>query len=128
MAFNILVVDDSKTMQAVIAKTLNLSGLPVGELLQAGNGREGLETLRRHWIDIVFADINMPVMNGIRMVEEMRADAVLRSIPIVVISTEGNEDRIQALRDQGIRAFLRKPFRPEILKQTVEEILGVRHA
>lgn len=128
MAFNILVVDDSKTMQAVIAKTLNLSGLPVGELFQAGNGQEGLRTLREHWIDLVFADINMPVMNGIRMVETMRADAVLRSIPVVVISTEGNGDRIQALRDQGIRAFLRKPFRPESLRQTVEEILGVRHA
>ena len=125
MAYDILMVDDSRTTKAVIAKSLGLSGLPLGALRDAGNGREGLEILRKDHVDLVFADLNMPVMGGMEMVAQMKADEALRAIPVVVISTEGSEARIQELRASGVAAFLRKPFRPEMLKQVVEEILGV---
>jgi two-component system chemotaxis response regulator CheY len=124
MAYDILMVDDSRTTKAVIAKSLGLSGLALGVLREAGNGREGLDILRREHVDLVFADLNMPVMGGMEMVAEMKADAVLRAIPIVVISTEGSETRIQELLERGVAAFLRKPFRPEMLKRVVEDVLG----
>lgn len=127
MAFNILLVDDSNTVKAVIAKALAMSGLAVGALHKAANGREGLEILRREKVDIVFADINMPVMGGIEMVEAMKADAALKAVPIVVISTEGNADRIRGLEERGVNAFLRKPFQPEALKRAVDGILGGAH-
>jgi two-component system chemotaxis response regulator CheY len=123
MAYNILVVDDSETVRAVIAKSLGLAGVPMGTLFQAANGVEGLELLRREWIDLVLADINMPVMGGVRMVEEMKGDAALRGIPVIIVSTEGSETRLQGLKDQGVGAFLRKPFAPEDLKKAVESQL-----
>jgi len=124
MAYNILVVDDSETVRAVIAKALAISGVEVGTLFQAGNGVKALEALRREWVDLVLADINMPVMGGVRLVEEMKADEALRGTPVVIISTEGSATRIAELREKGISGFLRKPFAPEELKRIVDSLLG----
>lgn len=128
MPYNILLVDDSNTVKAVIAKALGLTGLPVGTLFKAGNGKEALEILRRETVHLVFADINMPVMTGVQMVDEMKADPALKSLPIIVISTEGSQVRISDLINKGVNAFLRKPFQPEALKKTVEGVLGVANA
>lgn len=128
MARNILLVDDSNTVKAVIAKALAMAGVAVDALFKAGNGREGLEVLRREAVHLVIADINMPVMGGVRMVEEMQADEALRRIPVVIISTEGNVDRIRELKEKGVSAFLRKPFQPADLKRAVDGILGGEHA
>lgn len=124
MSFNILVVDDSDTMRAVVRKTLGIAGVPLGALYQARNGLEGLEVLRKEWVDLVLTDINMPVMDGERMVEEMKSDADLRGIPVVIISTEGSTTRIESLKEKGISGYLRKPFAPQDLKRTVESLLG----
>lgn len=124
MAYNILVVDDSGATRAFIAKALGLAGVPLGSLFEAGDGVQGLETLRREWVDLVFADVNMPVMGGVRMIEEMKSDEDLKAIPVVVISTDGSSTRMAALKQQGVSAFLRKPFLPEDLKRTVGELLG----
>ena len=123
MAVNVLVVDDSRVMRAMIIKTIRLSGLQLGEIHQAGNGREGLETLNQHWIDLVIADINMPVMNGEEMIDEMLKNPDFEEIPIVVISTEGSQTRIERLQTKGAR-FIHKPFTPEIIRDTVKELLG----
>jgi len=123
MAVNVLVVDDSGVMRAMIVKTIKLSGLHLGEIHQAGNGREGLESLNKHWIDLVIADINMPVMNGEEMIDHMLKSPDLKEIPIIVISTEGSKTRIERLQNKGAR-FIHKPFTPEIIRDTVKEYLG----
>ncbi len=128
MALNILVVDDSATVRAVIARSLELAEVAVGDLYQAANGREALALLGEHWVDLVFADINMPVMNGVEMIEKMHADGLLQSIPVVIVSTEGSVSRIEQLRACGVRAYIRKPFTPELLRQVVDDIVGVSHA
>ena len=123
MAVNVLVVDDSGVMRAMIIKTLRLSGLQVGEIHQAADGQEGLEALNQHWIDLVIADINMPVMNGEEMIDHMLKTPDFKDIPIVVISTEGSQTRIERLQNKGAR-FIHKPFTPEIIRDTVKEFLG----
>ena len=123
MAYNFLIVDDSKTIRAVIAKTLNVSGLDIGEIHEAENGQEGLDKLESEWIDLCFVDINMPVMGGMEMVAKLRETGVIDSIPVVVVSTEGSKSRIQELDDLGVSAYLRKPFTPEGLRETVERVL-----
>lgn len=123
MAYNILVVDDSKMIRKVIAKALDIAKIPVGQLFEAGNGKEGLEVLKREWVDLVFVDINMPVMGGVEMVDNMAEDGLMSSVPVVVVSTEGSQTRIEDLSSKGVRAYIRKPFTPEQLKQVVEEIL-----
>jgi two-component system, chemotaxis family, chemotaxis protein CheY len=124
MALNVLIVDDSGIMRAMILKTMRMSGLPLGEIYQAADGRQGLKALNEHWIDLVLLDINMPVMNGEQMIECMRKDPDLRDTPVVVVSTEGSETRIERLQSKGVR-FIHKPFSPEIIRDTVQDILGV---
>jgi len=127
MAINILVVDDSAVMRAMVIKTLKLAGTPLGEIYQAANGREGLDVLGSHWVDLVFADINMPVMNGEEMIDEIRDDPTWRELPIVVISTEGSQTRIESLHKKGAE-FVHKPFTPEIIRNVLENMLGIDHA
>jgi two-component system chemotaxis response regulator CheY len=123
MAINVLVVDDSRVMRSMIIKTIRLSGLQLGEIHEAGNGREGLEALNQHWIDLVIADLNMPVMNGEAMIDQMLKNPDFKNIPIVVISTEGSKTRIERLQTKGTR-FIHKPFTPEIIRDTVKDFLG----
>ncbi len=123
MAINVLIVDDSGVMRAMILKTITLSGLPLGDVHQAANGKEGLDVLDRHWIDLVIADINMPVMSGEEMIVSMRAQPNLKNIPTIVVSTEGSRARIERLEGQGVR-FVHKPFTPELIRDTLREVLG----
>lgn len=125
MALNILIIDDSATTRAVIKKTLNLGGIPLGEIHEAGNGQEGLNCLQEHWIDLVFVDINMPVMNGVEFVQKKNEDPSHKSIPVVVVSTDNTQARMEQLSAHGVQAFVRKPFTPEELKKIIADVLGV---
>ena len=125
MAYNILLVDDSATIRSVIEKTIRLADIPLNQLYHAGNGAEALAVLRSNWIDLVLADINMPVMNGIEMIEHMAKDNLMETIPVVVVSSEGSSTRIEHLKSKGVRAWIRKPFTPEIIKNIVDDILGL---
>jgi two-component system chemotaxis response regulator CheY len=121
MALNVLVVDDSAVMRAMIIRTLRLSRIPLGNIYEAKHGGEGLDALDRHWIDLALVDINMPVMNGEELIERVRARPELAGVRILVVSTEGSEPRIRRVRALGAR-FVRKPFTPEELRT---EILGL---
>lgn len=124
MAANILVVDDSGTMRAMIKRTLAISGLDVGEVYEAANGIEALAQMATHEISVVLLDINMPVMNGIQLVARIRDDERLREMPVIIASTEGSETRIAELIAAGARGFVRKPFRPEQLRDVLAPFVG----
>jgi two-component system chemotaxis response regulator CheY len=124
MAINVLVVDDSSVMRSMIIKTMNMSGLALGEVTQAANGKEALGLLKEKWVDLVVADINMPVMNGEEMINRMMEDPELKTIPILVISTEASQARIESLMSKGA-SFIKKPFSPELIRNTIVKILGI---
>ena len=126
MSLNILIVDDSAAMRSIIRKTLQLSGLPIGELYQAKNGAEGLQMLNENWIDLALVDINMPVMSGETMINHVRENPDTAELPIVVVSTESSDVRIARLREKHVE-FIHKPFAPEDLRQTVYNITGVEY-
>ncbi len=124
MALNVLVVDDSAIMRQMIIKTLGLCGVPLGEIFQAGNGREGLDCLGKNWIDLVLVDINMPIMTGEEMVEEIRGNPETADMPVIVVSTESSATRIEMLQSQGA-GFVHKPFSPEALRDAIISKTGV---
>ncbi len=128
MLYNILIVDDSRTTRTVISKTLKLSGIPINHLFEAENGRVALGVLDENWIDLVLADINMPEMDGVEMIDRMSKDGLLKTIPVVIVSTEGSQTRIEEMRAKGVRAYVRKPFTPELIRNIVEDILGEKDA
>ncbi len=127
MALNVLVVDDSAVMRSMLIRTLRLSGLPLTNVYQAGDGAEALTLLAAHDVDLALVDINMPVMNGEQLIQRVRADARLAGVALIVVSTEGSETRIEALKAKGA-SFIHKPFTPEQVRTTVLRVLGVADA
>ncbi len=122
MAFNILVVDDSDVIRAMIGRTLRLAQVPVGTLYEASNGKEALSVLSESWIDLVLADINMPVMNGEEMIERMRLSPDIADVPVVVVSTEGATERVDSMMAAGVAAWVRKPFTPEEIRDVIARV------
>lgn len=125
MAFNILLVDDSATVRAVISKAIKLAGVDFNELYQAGNGEEALQILENEWVDLVFCDISMPVMDGEEMVTAMNENGMIESIPVVIVSSAGSEPRVASLKEKGVKDYIQKPFTPERIREVVDQVMGV---
>ena len=128
MSLRIMIVDDSPIIRSVIEKNLRMTGLPIDGCVMAGNGEEALAKLADQWIDLALVDINMPVMNGVELIEKMKEDDLLNTIPIIVASTEGSQTRIDKLHELGIVGYLRKPFTPEQFKEQITQVLELNDA
>lgn len=126
MAFNVLIIDDSPAMRKFIRRVLALSGVEIGECLDAGDGQEALNVLRANWVDIVLTDINMPNMNGEQFMEKMAGDPLLSSIPVLVVSTDRSDARMKRMLGLGAKDYLTKPFLPEQLGGVLGKVLGGR--
>ncbi len=124
MAFNVLVVDDSLPMRSVIKKTIKASGFKVGQFIDASNGKEALDILKEQWLDLVLTDYNMPDMNGLELISAMKKDEVLRTIPVVVITTEGSRQRVEAFMEEGAADYIKKPFTPEEIRKKLNHLMG----
>jgi two-component system chemotaxis response regulator CheY len=128
MAYRVMIVDDSRSMRAFVRRVMDLSGFEVESCLNAANGAEALALLNQQRVDIILTDINMPEMNGEDFVRQMEQQDELRSIPVVVISTDGTENRIRRLLDLGAKGYVVKPFSPEALRAELERVLEVANA
>ena len=126
MSGNILIVDDSATVRQMVKRTLAMSGLDVDEIYEAGNGIEALARLADHHVDVMMVDINMPTMNGTQLLERMKQSDRLKDIPVVIASTEGSQTRIDQLRRDGAYGYVRKPFKPEQVRDVLIPLLGVK--
>ncbi len=123
MAFNILIVDDSRIVHAVIEKSLGMAQIATDEIYHAMNGKEGLELLSQKDIHLVISDIHMPEMDGVEMINTMWNDERLKQIPVVVISSEGGKKRIDEIKSRGVKGFIRKPFTPEMIQEMFEKVI-----
>jgi two-component system chemotaxis response regulator CheY len=123
MPYNILIVDDSLTMRKVIRKTISISGFQMGDCWEAGNGQEALSMVNSHGVDLILADLNMPVMNGLEMVRELRKDEKNGKIPVVLVTTEGSEKRLEEAYGLGINGYIQKPFHPEAIRDILTRIM-----
>lgn len=127
MAIRVLIVDDSPAMRTFIIRVFKLSGLEIEECLQACNGQDALELLKDHSVDIILTDVNMPTMNGEEFLQNLYEDERLRTIPVLVVSTDGSEHRVQRMMSLSAKGYLRKPFSPEHLREKMEDLLGMPH-
>jgi two-component system chemotaxis response regulator CheY len=128
MAFNVLIVDDSPAMRSFVRRVLDLSGIEVGTSLNAGTGEEALDLLRTQWVDVILTDINMPTMDGEQLLKALEADESLSTIPVIVISTDSTQNRVQSMLTLGAKGYVTKPFLPETLREEMERVLGVFNA
>ena len=124
MAFNLLIVDDSNSMRTVVKKIVGLTGLEVNQILEADNGRKALDVLGGSWVDVVILDINMPEMNGLELLQRMNEEPLMKSIPVLMMTTEASEAHMKTAFELGAKGFIRKPFVPEELRKTLLAVLG----
>jgi two-component system chemotaxis response regulator CheY len=125
MAYRVLIVDDSPAMRTFVRRVIELSGFELSHCFEAANGEEALGLLRNEWVDAILTDVNMPGVDGEELLRRLAADEMLRSIPVIVVSTDGTQNRISRLLSLGARGYVTKPFLPETLRGELERILGV---
>jgi len=125
MSFNVLIVDDSGSMRAVIKKVIAISGFKLDQCFEAGNGREALEQLKQNWVDVIVSDINMPEMNGLELLQVLKHDPLYQNIPAIIISTEGSSERMSEALEAGAKEFIKKPFLPEDIRRVLYNVIGV---
>lgn len=124
MAYNILVVDDSTPMRTVIKKVIRASGFDIGTFFEADNGAEALSVLDANWLDLVLTDYNMPDMDGLALLKKMKADESTQAIPVVMVTTEGSDERVETFMAHGAAAYIKKPFTPEAIRRILNTLLG----
>lgn len=124
MAINILIVDDSAVMRSMIRKTIERCDVEVGEICEAENGIDGLDKLHKNWLDLIFLDVNMPIMNGMEMLDIIRNNSETADLPVLIVSTESNAQRIDMINKHNA-GFVHKPFTPEMLREKILSVLGV---
>ncbi len=115
-----LVIDDSRAMRCIIGQILKGIGF---EILEAGNGREGLERLQGADLPrLVMVDWNMPEMNGLDFVRAMRRRAEFNDIPIMMVTTENEVNRMIEALQQGANEYVMKPFTRDVILQKLEQL------
>ena len=118
----ILVVDDSAMMRAVIKRALRQTDLEIAEIHEAANGRLALDLLASRDVDAIFTDINMPEMNGVEFLRELDRRHVTKPLRVVV-STDGSHARREEVAGLGVGAYVEKPFAPEVIRGVFDEYL-----
>ncbi|MDO8409405.1 MAG: response regulator [Phenylobacterium sp.] len=121
MTASILTVDDSPSIRVAIKIALGNAGYAVTE---AANGAEGIEKARAAAFDLIITDLNMPVMDGLTMIEEMRKLPSLMGVPIVFLTTESDAGMKERAKAAGATGWLTKPFDPDTLVRLAKKVLG----
>lgn len=122
MSLKILTVDDSKTVRIIIRNAFKRFAC---EIIEAAHGIEGLEKAKTS-PDLILLDITMPIMDGIEMLERLRADPAVANIPVVMLTAEGQKSMAMRAMELGSRGYLVKPFTADALIQQVSTIIPLR--
>jgi two-component system chemotaxis response regulator CheY len=125
MGMKLIVADDSRLIRGIIEKTVASIGF---EAAQASNGKEALDILEADGKDInlVLLDWNMPIMSGIDVIKSMRRDDRFKKIPVLMISTESEDDRIKEVINAGAQGYLTKPFTGDKLIDAIKNVLATQ--
>ncbi|HEX4810783.1 MAG TPA: response regulator [Bryobacteraceae bacterium] len=123
MPLDVLIVDDSAAIRKILQRVLRQTDVPIGEVFEAGDGVEALNVMNTHKVGLVLSDINMPVMDGLQLLGEIKAKAEWKSVPIVMITTEGSHNKVIEAVNLGAAGYVRKPFTAEQIKEKLAGIV-----
>jgi two-component system, chemotaxis family, chemotaxis protein CheY len=120
MAKKILIVDDSESVRMIARIALREQGY---EVVEAGNGVEALKQLDAERVNLVISDVNMPEMDGITLLKQIKASAKHKFMPIIMLTTEAGQDKKDEGRAAGAKAWITKPFQPNVLIAAVSKLM-----
>ena len=119
MALKVLAVDDSKTIRMIVKKAFKTYDC---EVIEAENGKEGLEAASKEKPDLIILDITMPVMTGPEMLEALKKDPALKEIPVIMLTAESGKENVVQILKMGVKDYMVKPFKGEQLIERVTKI------
>jgi len=119
-----LIVDDSSVMRKIVERSLRQAGLDSLLVFEAGSGIDGLELLTAEHVDLILSDINMPSMDGLEFLRQIRAQNLAPGVPVVMITTESSEEHVKQAILSGAQGYIRKPFTAEQVKERVLPLLN----
>jgi len=122
MTPKILTVDDSKTIRLLLARMLRSFQV---EVVEGGNGEEGLETALREKPSLIILDYNMPVMDGVMMLQQLRQNMEIQSTPVIMLTAESNPKIISTVARLGVRDYIVKPFQEDLLLAKIKKIISL---
>lgn len=125
MRGKILVVDDSAMMRKVVLRILKMADVEFEAALEAANGMEALTLLRENKVELIMCDINMPIMSGLELLEQIKEEKLAVGVPIVMVTTENSEPQVRQAILAGARGYIRKPFTVEHIRNNVKPLLAV---
>jgi two-component system chemotaxis response regulator CheY len=114
-----LIVDDSSVMRKIVERALRQAGLEILVVHEAGSGTEGLDILKTQPVDLILSDINMPAMDGLEFLRQIRVQSLAPGVPVVMITTESSEAHVKQAIEAGAKGYIRKPFTAEQVKERV---------
>ena len=123
MRNKILTVDDSKTVRIIVKKAFKSYDC---EILEAGNGVEGLALAAKSMPDLILLDVTMPVMDGVEMLTKLKADPQLKGIPVMMLTAEGGRDHVLKIAKIGVRDYIVKPFEEDVLIEKAGRIIDLK--
>lgn len=123
MRYKILTVDDSKTVRIIVKKAFKSYDC---EIIEAGNGVEGLATAAKESPDVILLDVTMPVMDGVEMLTKLKSDPSLKGIPVIMLTAEGGRDNVLKIAKIGVRDYIVKPFKEELLVEKVGRVIDLK--
>jgi two-component system, chemotaxis family, chemotaxis protein CheY len=119
-----LIVDDSPVMRKVVERALRQAGIELSDVIQAGNGTEALEVLRpKPSLDLIISDINMPGMDGLQFLEQLRSEGLAPGVPCFMITTESSSPIVLRAIAAGADGYICKPFTPDQLRARIVPLL-----
>jgi two-component system chemotaxis response regulator CheY len=118
-----LIVDDSSVMRKIVERSLRQAGLDPLVVYDASSGIEGLEVLKSKQVDLILSDINMPSMDGLEFLRQIKAQNLAPGVPVVMITTESSEEHVKQAILAGAQGYIRKPFTAEQVKERVLSLL-----
>jgi two-component system chemotaxis response regulator CheY len=123
MALDVLIVDDSAAIRKILHRVLVQAEVPLGKVNEASDGNEALAKMSTEKIGLILCDINMPNMDGIEFLTRIKADAAMKTVPIIMVTTEGSQAKVMQALELGAAGYVKKPFTADQIKEKLAGIL-----
>jgi two-component system, chemotaxis family, chemotaxis protein CheY len=123
MPIDVLIVDDSAAIRKILQRVLHQAEVPLGQVVEAGDGVEALQRLKETKVSLILSEINMPNMDGLALLSAVKADESLKPIPFIMVTTEGGSSKVMEAVNLGAVGYVKKPFTAEQIKDKLAGII-----
>ncbi len=123
MSLDVLIVDDSAAIRKILHRVLLQADVPLGRVYEAGDGVEALSCLKEASVNLILSDINMPNMDGLQLLGALKNQEATKSIPVIMVTTEGGSTKVMEAVNLGAAGYVRKPFTAEQIKEKLAGIV-----